>query len=89
MLLYKAYIHKKMYTTISDAEETLEDDDIEQSNKTKHCHWSRLKHIVSSHPNNNFILYHFSTRYTVREIELFFQVDGPNYLPNCHIWLNS
>ena len=66
----------------------LEDEDIEQADKTKHCHWSRLKHIIRSHPDNNFILYHFSCRYTVQEIDSFFRVDGPNYFQNCHIWTN-
>ena len=36
---------------------------IAQADKTKHCHWLRLREIIKSHPSNNFILYHFSTRY--------------------------
>lgn len=64
------------------------DDDIEHANKTKHCHFSKLREIIINHENNIFILYHFSTRYTVNEILHFFRFDGPNYLHNCHIWTN-
>jgi ribonuclease Z len=67
----------------------IEDDDIERAAEKKHCHWSLLRQIIRNHPNNNFILYHFSTRYTVNDIETFFRKDGANYEPNIHIWTNS
>ena len=67
----------------------LEDDDIDRAAKKLHCHWSKLRKIIRNHSNNNFILYHFSTRYKLEDIEKFFRIDGPNYEPNIHVWTNS
>ena len=55
----------------------IKDDEIERAEVTDHTHWSLLEKIVKAHPKNNFILYHFSTRYSVEEIKEFF--DGLKY----------
>ena len=67
----------------------LEHDDLDQATKTKHCHWERLREIIRAHPENRFILYHFSTRYRSREVANFFRADGPNYEPNVFAWISS
>ena len=46
------------------------DKDIQRS---KHIHWDDLKPIVEQNPQNQFILTHFSMRYSVEEIEEFFK----------------
>ena len=66
----------------------LDDDDMIQALRTKHCHWKTLKPIIESHPQNNFILYHFSTRYKPEDIIFFFNKDE-NRLANVHIWTHS
>ena len=50
----------------------LYDDDIDNATKNKHVHWLLLEPYVKSHPENTFILYHFSKRYTVQDIRSFF-----------------
>lgn len=67
----------------------LYDDDLEQAGLTKHCHWRTLRPIIEAHPENNFVLYHFSMRYRPHEIEEFFREGGENFLINVHPWLHS
>lgn len=67
----------------------IEDDDLDNANRTKHCHWKKLRNIIEEHKDNTFILYHFSCRYTVDHIKFFFTVENGNYLENVHIWLSS
>lgn len=56
------------------------DDDKEKTNK--HTHWEELEPIIRSHPDNMFILYHFSQRYSSVEIYAFFDKMGcPNLFP--------
>lgn len=64
----------------------LYDDDYQQAFETKHCHWMTLRPIIEAHPENTFILYHFSTRYKPDEIVTFFQ---QNFLPNIHPWTHT
>lgn len=40
------------------------DEDLYQEIKTKHIHWILLQQVISVHPQNHFILYHFSLSYT-------------------------
>jgi len=47
----------------------------------KHIHWLQLKPIVDAHPEITFMLFHFSQRYTDREITLWFKD-----IPNVHTW---
>jgi hypothetical protein len=35
-------------------------------------HWSKLENYIRTHTNNNFVLIHFSSRYTDEEITNFF-----------------
>lgn len=51
----------------------LYDDEIDMALKNKHIHWIQLESIVKNHPNNIFILYHFSLRYTTQDIHNFFK----------------
>ena len=67
----------------------LEDDDLEQAQMTKHCHWRTLRPIIEAHPEIQFVLYHFSMRYKPQEIVDFFKEGGENYLSNVHPWTHS
>ncbi len=50
----------------------LENDDLGEASKRKHMHWSHLSKVIDQHPDNFFILIHFSLRYTDSDIERFF-----------------
>lgn len=65
------------------------EDDLDQATVTKHCHFSRLRPYITAHPECRFILYHFSLRYSPRDIELFFAEDGPNFEKNVYPWISS
>jgi len=47
-------------------------DDLQQAEETQHIHWTQLHPYILSHPENTFILYHFSQRYKADEILAFF-----------------
>jgi ribonuclease Z len=66
----------------------LYDDDLEQASITKHCHWRTLKPIIQNHPDNLFVLYHFSTRYKESEIIQFFEQNAKD-VRNIHPWTHS
>lgn len=57
---------------------------IKEAKKDKHMHWSDLKKIIIDHPENNFILYHFSLRYDIAEIRDFFKHES---VSNIHLWI--
>jgi ribonuclease BN (tRNA processing enzyme) len=60
------------------------DEDLEKARIKTHMHWKDLEPVIKSHPNNQFILYHFSRRYTNETIDNFFtKCIKPD---NCHIW---
>eukprot|EP01034_Spumella_vulgaris_P025751 gene25751-32240_t len=62
------------------------DEDLEQATHTQHMHWSQLAPYVASHPDNTFIIYHFSQRYKATEIlEFFDKLALNNVLP----WVSS
>ena len=61
------------------------DEHLDKAKETQHIHWSQLKPIIESHPNNKFILYHFSLRYKPSIIEDFFK-DKPS---NCYPWISK
>jgi len=48
-------------------------DETNRADETKHMHWDYLNDFVKDHPDNTFILYHFSQRYKPDEIENFFE----------------
>lgn len=66
----------------------LTDDDMEQATMTKHCHWRNLKPIIEGHPENMFILYHFSTRYKECDIIEHFRIHAAG-LSNVHAWTHN
>jgi len=45
---------------------------VDRANRDGHIHWTQLEPIVVSHPNNTFVLIHFSCRYKESEIHQFF-----------------
>lgn len=63
----------------------LDPDDLKKAKKTKHMHWNNLKPYIVSHPNINFILSHFSTKYKPKKIKEFFSTEAwPNVFPLAH-----
>ena len=64
----------------------LYDDDLQEATKRKHMHWLNLKSIIAKHPDNLFILIHFSLRYSDQDIEKFF---SDKLLKNMLIWIDS
>lgn len=71
------------YSTIMIECTFLVEEDIENSIKTKHMHWNHLKPYILTHPNNMFILYHFSQRYKRDMINDFFVKQD---IPNVKVW---
>ena len=63
----------------------LNEEEKESAYSHGHIYWGDLKTIVKSHPDNQFILIHFSTRYSDDEIVEFFNKEN---LPNVFPWLN-
>lgn len=58
------------------------DEDISNAEKTKHIHWINLRPIIVEHPENIFILYHFSKRYNGEVVRDFFSNVGiDNIIP--------
>tara|TARA_B110000908_G_C10186032_1_gene418038 strand:+ start:153 stop:650 length:498 start_codon:yes stop_codon:yes gene_type:complete len=53
----------------------------------KHIHWCNLKQVVKSNPDVQFILVHFSMRYTWDEIISFFEEQKKD-VPNIIVWAN-
>ena len=50
--------------------------------KKKHIHWEQLQNVVKDHPENEFILFHFSEQYREKQIKEFFdEVELPNVRP--------
>lgn len=64
------------------------DEELEQAAITKHMHWKYLYPFIVDHPDNFFILYHFSQRYKPEEIKAFFE-PYRNDLQNFHVWISS
>jgi ribonuclease Z len=60
-------------------------DELSEAKKRKHIHWDHLSSYVQNHSDIDFILYHFSQRYSKSEVtEFFAQIN----LPNVHAWIN-
>lgn len=64
------------------------EEDKEQAELTKHMHWSDLRPFIAAHPDNYFILYHFSQRYKPDDIRAFFENELV-VLQNLHVWISS
>jgi hypothetical protein len=63
----------------------------DQARHRKHIIWKNIMPIIKAHPDNLFVLYHFSARYTSSDIRAFFakyQIKGnKSYIPNIHPWV--
>jgi ribonuclease Z len=66
---YKTIIMECTY--IYDTEE-----EIKLAKINKHMHWTNIKDIIQKHNNIQFILIHFSMKYTKKEIEEFFKKEN-------------
>lgn len=61
------------------------DEEKNQAKNKKHMHWENLRIYIESHPNINFIISHFSTRYNPKQIiDFFSKVNLPNVFPLVH-----
>ena len=62
-----------------------------QAIRRGHVAWSQLRPIVESHPHIEFILVHFSERYTDEELRVFFSTASSSNgsLPNILLWLDE
>lgn len=54
----------------------------------RHTHWNDIYPIIASHPENRFVLYHFSCRYKASEINDFFKKYREE-LPNLVVWVKK
>jgi len=65
------------------------EDQKESAYKNGHIYWGDLLPIVKSHPENQFILIHFSTRYSDDEIVSFFESEMKTHsIDNVFPWIN-
>ncbi len=64
------------------------EEELQQAEITQHMHWNDLVKAIRSHPDNFFILYHFSQRYKPEEIRQFFAVNASD-ITNMHTWISS
>lgn len=62
------------------------EEDYDQATATNHTHWRDLAPHVAAHPDKIFILYHFSQRYKVKEIEEFFVKQA---VANIYVWASG
>jgi ribonuclease BN (tRNA processing enzyme) len=61
--------------------------DYKTAKKKKHMYWPNLKIYILAHPHINFILFHFSMKYTYAFIKKFFENENiPNIILLIHDW---
>jgi len=53
----------------------------ENAKSSGHIHWSHIEEIIINHPDNIFVLIHFSMRYKISEIIEFFKDKPQNVYP--------
>lgn len=63
----------------------LDDRERERAERAGHALWSQLRPIVDAHPQNTFVLTHFSLRHSDREVVEFFQTPE-NHRENVVVW---
>lgn len=64
-------------------------EDLVQAKKKKHMHWSQLKPLIQRHPENIFVLTHFSQKHVKDHSKLdFFKKQKP-IMKNLLIWLDQ
>lgn len=60
------------------------------ANERMHTHWNQLKPFVVQHPHCQFVLIHFSLRYTNQEIVRFFEQElTQSQLQNVLLWVSD
>lgn len=62
------------------------EDETERAIKTKHTHWNDIEEFIDAHPENQFVLYHFSQRYRETELKDFFIKKDKK---NVHAWISN
>ena len=70
----------------------IQDSELERARQIGHTVWSDLKPIVENHPENLFVLTHFSLRYSDSEIISFFKAQSeqaPGTLDNIVLWASE
>jgi ribonuclease Z len=66
----------------------LDDAEMDRANRVGHTVWSRLKPVVTAHPETLFVLIHFSLRYSDREVLAFFQREWEEVKDNVLLWVH-
>jgi ribonuclease Z len=61
-------------------------EELERAELTKHTHWLGIEQYILDHPQNTFVLYHFSQRYKRDYIQKFFTDIG---FSNVHAWISN
>lgn len=61
----------------------LDDDQAERAEQVGHTVWSRLRPVVTAHPETRFVLTHFSLRHSDADVIAFFDKEN---LPNVTVW---
>lgn len=64
------------------------DEELDNAHKTKHIHWQELEPYVSKYEETEWILIHFSLRYTDEEINAFFKEKQQKY-SNLRVWTSA
>jgi ribonuclease Z len=83
-IIEEEYITK--YKTIIMECTFIHDDELDRADLTKHTHWKGIETFIKDHPDNMFVLYHFSQRYKKEEICEFFKSVG---YANVHPWISN
>lgn len=61
---------------------------LQNTNNTKHIHWTELKPHIMSNPDTTFILIHFSMQYNDNQIKKFFEdIDTNEAIDNIIVWI--
>jgi ribonuclease Z len=82
LLRYATVIVECTFLRDTDAERAL-------ARTSKHTHWDELWPIIRRTPDTEFVLVHFSMRYSVREIHDFFDAElARRALRNVVVWTN-
>ncbi|WP_330232267.1 MBL fold metallo-hydrolase [Nocardia sp. NBC_00508] len=66
----------------------LHDSERERADRVGHTLWSRLRPVVEAHPENLFVLTHFSLRYSDHDVLDFFGREGGGRLDNVLLWVH-
>jgi ribonuclease Z len=82
--LYNEHLEK--YKNIITECTFIDESDIKTAKDKKHMHWKYLSKYIIDHPDINFILCHFSMKYTLKKIKLFFQTQR---IPNINLLIHD